>query len=96
MNFPALRKTSGVGKSLADILLFKVRKISEQFRHRPSRSNRFHDHADGHAHSSNARFAAHHVRIDRNAAKLLHMLILARELLHRSRSAQHRPLMLHC
>jgi hypothetical protein len=77
MNFASLGKAGGEGKSLADVLLLEVGEISQQFFDFAAGSNRFHDHADGYPHSSNARFAAHHVRIDRNAAKFLHVLMIA-------------------
>jgi hypothetical protein len=74
MNFAPLGKTGGEGESLPDILRLEVGKICQQFFDSAAGGNRFHDHADGYPHSSNAWFAAHHVGVDRNAGKVLHMV----------------------
>lgn len=68
MDFASLGKTGGKGKSVADITLFEVGEIGQHFFDLAAGGNRFHDHADGYPHSSNARFAPHDVRINRNAA----------------------------
>ena len=75
MNFAALSETSGVGESLPYILLL-VGKIGQQIFDRAAGGNRLHNHANGHPHSPNTRFTAHHVGIDRNAGKILHVLII--------------------
>lgn len=77
MNLATLRETCGECESLSDIRLLKVRKVGQQIFDRAARGYRFHDHANGYAHSSNARFATHDFRIDRNAAKLLHVVMIA-------------------
>jgi hypothetical protein len=77
MNFASLGETGGEGERLPDILLFQVREIHKQFFNLTARSNRFHDHANRDAHSPYARFAAHYVRVDRNAAKVLHVPMIS-------------------
>ena len=77
MNFAALRETGGEGKSLPDILLLKVGEVRQQIFGRAAGGNSFHDHADGHAHASNARFSAHDFGIDRDSMKFLHVVRIA-------------------
>jgi len=72
-----LSQVSGETESFANIRLFDIREIGKQLfdgapcRYRPD------DHADGHAHATDAWLAAHNLRIHRNAFELLHVVMIA-------------------
>ncbi len=75
-NFPSLGETGRERKSFADILFLKVWEVGQKIFNRAPRRNRLDDHPDGHAHSTNTRFAAHHCWIDCDPPKFLHAVMV--------------------
>ena len=63
-------------ESIADVRLFEVGKIGEQLLDRAAGRKGLDDHACRHTHSSNARFTAHDIGIHRNAAELVHVVMI--------------------
>ena len=64
---------SCVGKRLTDVLCFEIREIRQQIVRGPASRERFDDHADRHAHTPNAGFSAHDLRVSGDAFEVLHV-----------------------
>jgi hypothetical protein len=77
LDFMPLSQTGGKCESLTDISLFQIREIGEQLLDRATCRQRFYDHANCHAHSTDARFPTHHIGIDRDSLELLHVGMIA-------------------
>jgi hypothetical protein len=71
-DFAPLGQSGGKGQGLADILLFEIGKICQEFRDCTAHGYCFDNHADSDAHPADAGLAAHPVGIDRDPLKLLH------------------------
>src|SRR5262249_33961571 len=71
-----LRQRGGIRQGFADILFFEVWKIRKQFRDGGPSGKGFEDHSHRDAHSTNARLAAHDVRIHGDAAEFFHKAII--------------------
>jgi len=68
----SLRETGGISQASPNVLLLKIGNVDQQIFDAAARSNRFDNHADGDAHSANARLATQHVRVDGDAPEFLH------------------------
>ena len=72
-----LSQTRSECESIENIQLFDIREVGPQLfdgavgRHRPD------DHANGHAHASDAWVAAHDLRVHHDAIELLHVEMIA-------------------
>lgn len=73
----SLGQACGEGERFADVLLFEVREIGEELGNRATCCESFDDHSHGDTHAADAGLAAHNFRIERDAAELLHTLIIA-------------------
>ena len=74
----------GVTKSLHDVLAFQVGVVSKNLIDALPRANLSDDHADGYAHSTDARLSAHHRGVLGYAIQLLHSLLLIKSHCHGS------------
>ncbi len=72
----SLSKARGEGEGFTDILLFEIGKVSQQVLDAAARGNRLDNHANSHAHPSDAWLAAHDFRINGDAPQFLHAAII--------------------
>lgn len=72
-----LSKTRSESQSLTNIGLFQIGEIGQQLLDSASRGQRLHNHAYGHAHSTDTWFATHELWILRDTVKLRHVVIIA-------------------
>jgi hypothetical protein len=72
-----LREIGGIGKRLANVLIFKIREVAEQVLDGSARRKGFDDHADRDAHPPDTWLSAHNFRTGGYPAELLHVVRIA-------------------